>query len=74
MEDDIKAMDDFVKKLRESNSENYDVPFQKGNLEIICPNSHPKVFLIRNIVTGTIFSPSKDYEYLINLVQEITEK
>lgn len=69
----IKAMDDFVKNLRESSSESYTVSFQKGNLEIISPNSHPKVFLIRNIITETIFSPSKDYEYLINLVREITE-
>ena len=67
-------MDDFVKNLKDSCNLNYNVRFRKGNLEIIYPDHHPKVFLIRNIVTGTIFSPSNDLEYLIDIVQEITEE
>ena len=74
MENIVKAMDDFVKNLKDSCNLNYNVRFRKGNLEIIYPDHHPKVFLIRNIVTGTIFSPSNDLEYLIDIVQEITEE
>ena len=74
MENIVKAMDDFVKNLKDSCNLNYNVRFRKGNLEIIYPDQHPKVFLIRNIVTGTLFSPSKDLQYQIKLVRELSNE
>lgn len=76
--DVIKKSDDFLNSLKEEVEEGEFV--QKWRLkvprfEIVCPISYnDAIFLIRNIETGHLFSPSTNINFLKKLIIEELEK
>ena len=68
----IKELDAFLNELNISSDTGYDVHLKNNRFEIITLHHYPSIYLIRNIVTGTLFSPSKDLQYQIKLVRELT--
>lgn len=73
----IEDADAFIQSLKNEVDNGSFVP--KWNLdtdnhrfEIICPISYDdQIFLIRNIKTGHKFSPSKDINFLKELINEL---
>lgn len=70
----IKELDAFLNELNISSDTGYDVHLKNSRFEIITLHHYPSIYLIRNIVTGTLFSPSKDLQYQIKLVRELSNE
>lgn len=71
---DISVIDDFLSFLRKSCNTDNKIHFKNNRFEIISPHDYPSIYLIKNIATGTIFSPSKDLQHQINLVRELSNE
>lgn len=67
----IKASDEFLQKLKEAAEKCSISHYQSEHFEIISPCAYPSVYLIRNKRTGTIFSPTSNLAYNIDLIGEL---